>query len=132
MAQAQLCAFPSQVCEVPELAHISSQAAMAPMKAMKTAKSMTKGAIADSLATSCKLKKSVCAKMINSLAELAAAEVTKAGVFTLPGLCKLKTRTKPATKAGKREVFGKVVMVKAKPARKIVKAYPVKALKDSI
>merc|ERR1712190_622574 len=121
-----------QGCEVPALGHTSSHIAMAPMKAMKTAKSMTKGTIADSLATSCELKKSVCAKMINSLAELAAAEVTKAGVFTLPGLCRLKTRTKPATKAGKREVFGKVVMVKARPARKIVKAYPVKALKDSI
>merc|ERR1711948_69962 len=132
MAQAQLWALPSQVCDAPALGHTSSHVAMAPMKAMKTAKSMTKGAIADSLATSCELKKSVCAKMINGLAELAAAEVTKAGVFTLPGLCKLKTRTKPATKAGKREVFGKVVMVKAKPARKIVKAYPVNALKSSI
>merc|ERR1712039_9836 len=50
----------------------------------------------------------------------------------LPGLCRLKTRTKPATKAGKREVFGKVVMVKAKPARKVVKAFPAKALKDSV
>merc|ERR1712190_394333 len=106
--------------KVPTLEHNSSHVAMAPMGAKK----MTKGAIADSLATSCELKKSVCAKMINSLAELAAAEVAKAGVFTLPGLCRLKTRTKPATKAGKREVFGKVVMVKAKPARKIVKAYP--------
>merc|ERR1712050_40592 len=66
----------------------------------------TKGAIADSLATSCELKKSMCAKIINSLAELAAAEVTKAGVFTLPGLCKLKTRTKPATKAGKQDCKG--------------------------
>merc|ERR1712187_619320 len=121
-------------CKSATFAHCDtgSYVAMAPMKAMKTAKSMTKGAIADSLATSCELKKSVCAKMINSLAELAAAEVTKAGVFTLPGLCRLKTRTKPATKAGEREVFGKVVMVKARPARKIVKAYPVKALKDSI
>merc|ERR1712060_400566 len=132
MAQAQLWALPSQVCKVPALGHISSHVAMAPMKAMKTAKSMTKGAIADSLAMSCELKKSVCAKMINSLAELAAAEVTKAGVFTLPGLCRLKTRTKPVTKAGKREVFGKVVMVKAKPARKIVKAYPVAAIKKTI
>merc|ERR1711972_929786 len=123
---------PSQVCEVHVLGHTSFHVAMAPMKAMKMGKSMTKGAITDSLATSCEVKKSVCAKMINSLAELAAAEVSKAGVFTLPGLCRLKTRTKPATKAGKREVFGKVVMVKAKPARKIVKAYPVKALKDSI
>merc|ERR1712084_63484 len=102
---------------------------MAPMKAMK---SMTKGAIADSLATSCELKKSVCAKMINNLAELAAAEVVKAGVFTLPGLCRLKTRTKPATKAGKREIFGKICVVKAKPARKIVKAFPAKAIKDSL
>merc|ERR1711982_222002 len=127
-AQAPSWSLPSQNCNAPALGHTSSHIAMAPMKAMKTAKSMTKGAIADSLATSCELKKSVCAKMINSLAELAAAEVTKAGVFTLPGLCRLKTRTKPATKAGKR----KVVMVKARPARKIVKAYPVKALKDSI
>merc|ERR1712048_681262 len=39
---------------------------------------------------------------------------------------------KPATKAGKREVFGKVVMVKAKPARKVVKAFPVSALKQSV
>merc|ERR1712173_369249 len=49
-----------------------------------------------------------------------------------PRLARLKIRTKPATKAGKKEVFGKLVMVKAKPARKIVKAYPVAALKKSI
>merc|ERR1712039_443295 len=105
---------------------------MAPMKTMKAAKSMGKGAIADALATSCELKKSVCAKVINSLAELATTEVAKTGVFMLPGLCRLKTRTKPATKAGKREIFGKVVVVKAKPARKIVKAFPAKAIKDSV
>merc|ERR1711933_713844 len=106
---------------------------MAPMKAMKAAgKPMTKGAIAEALATSCELKKSVCSKFIDSLAEIATKEVGKTGLFSLPGLCRLKTRTKPATKAGKREVFGKVVMVKAKPARKIVKAFPAAALKKSI
>jgi len=36
------------------------------------------------------------------------------------------------TKAGKKEVFGKVVMVKAKPATTVVKAYCVSALKKSI
>ena len=41
----------------------------------------------------------------------------------------IKTRLKPATKAGKREVFGKVVMVKARPARTVVKAFPAAALK---
>merc|ERR1711972_1301694 len=106
---------------------------MAPMKTMKaTTRPMTKGAIAEALATSCELKKSVCSKFIDSLSEIATQEVAKTGLFSLPGLCRLKTRTKPAPKAGKREVFGKVVMVKAKPARKIVKAFPAKALKDSV
>merc|ERR1712187_536769 len=103
---------------------------MAPMKV--AGKPMTKGAIAEALATSCELKKSVCSKFIDSLAEIATKEVGKTGLFSLPGLCRSKTRTKPATKAGKREVFGKVVMVKAKPARKIVKAFPAAALKKSI
>merc|ERR1712207_63050 len=106
----------------------------APMKAAMKAgsKAMTKGAIADSLAAKCEVKKAVAAKLINTLAEIGTAEVKKAGVFTLPGLFRIKTRMKPATKAGKREVFGKVVMVKAKPARKIVKAFPAAALKNSI
>ena len=114
---------------MPRFVELASFIAMAPMKTMKC---MSKGAIAQALAESCELKKSVCAKMINNLAELAAAEVAKAGVFTLPGLCRLKTRTKPATKAGKREVFGKVVMVKAKPAKTVVKGYCVAALKKSV
>merc|ERR1739838_695711 len=107
-------------------------AIMAPMKAMKAGgKAMTKGAIAETLATQCELKKSVAAK-VNSLAEIGTAEVKKSGIFTLPGLCRIKTRMKPATKAGKREIFGKMTIVKAKPAKKVVKAFPVAALKASI
>ena len=41
----------------------------------------------------------------------------------------IKIRKKPATKTWKREVFGYVVMVKAKPACTSVKAYCVAALK---
>ena len=44
----------------------------------------------------------------------------------------LKTRTKPTTKAGKRELFGTVVIVKATLARKNVNACPAKAFKTSI
>ena len=103
------------------------------MKTMKSgAKAMTKGAIADAVATKCELKKSVAAKVINSLTEIATDEVKKAGIFSFPGLCRIKTRMKPATKAGKREIFGKMTIVKAKPAKKIVKAFPVVALKASI
>merc|ERR1712072_446225 len=101
---------------------------MAP-KAMKTAKAMTKGALAEALATESELKKSVCAKIIGSLTEIATKEVVSTGIFTLPGLCRIKTRVKPATKAGKKEIFGKTVMVKAKPARTVVKSYTVAALK---
>merc|ERR1719242_2340934 len=99
---------------------------------VKAVKAMSKGGIAEALATGCELKKSAASKVLDSLASIATAEVKKTGVFTIPGLARLKIRTKPATKAGKREVFGKLVMVKAKPARKIVKAYPVAALKKSI
>merc|ERR1711924_270681 len=97
-----------------------------------TAKAMTKGALAEQLATECELKKATCSKIIGSLAEIATQEVPKTGVFSLPGLLKIKTRTKPATKAGKKEIFGKMVVVKAKPARKIVKAFPLAALKKSV
>merc|ERR1712032_267252 len=105
---------------------------MAPMKAKAAVRAMSKGGIAEALATACEVKKTVASKCLDELARVATQEVKKTGVFTVPGLARLKIRTKPATKAGKREVFGKVVMVKAKPARKIVKAFPVAALKASI
>jgi hypothetical protein len=44
----------------------------------------------------------------------------------------LKTRLKPAQKAGKREMFGKVVLVEAKPAKTVVKAFPAAAVKKAI
>merc|ERR1712226_218232 len=108
-----------------------SVSSMAPMKKVAV-KAMSKGGIANALATGCELKKSVTSKVLEVLASVATQEVKKTGKFTIPGLCMLKLRTKPATKAGKKGIFGKVVMVKAKPARKIVKALPVKALQDSI
>merc|ERR1739846_255183 len=80
-------------------------------------KAMTKGSIADSLANSVELKKSVTTKVLNSLAELGQAEVKKTGIFTIPGLARIKTRRKPATKASKKMMFGKEVVVKAKPAK---------------
>ena len=56
------------------------------------------------------------------------------GLFTLPGLLKLKVVRKPATKAreGINPFTGEEMMFKAKPARKIVRARPVKAAKDAV
>merc|ERR1719476_265324 len=103
------------------------------MKSMKAAaKSITKGALAEALATATELKKSDCSKVMTSLAEVVSKEVKKTGKVIIPGVAMIKTRVKPATKAGKREMFGKVVMVAAKPAKTVVKAFPVGALKKSI
>merc|ERR1739845_103349 len=104
---------------------------MAPMK-KAVGKAMTKGAIAEAIATEFEIKKNVAGKIVASLAELGAKEVKKSGIFTFPGLCRIKTRVKPATKACNKEIFGKMRMVKAKPARTIVKAFPVAALKQSV
>merc|ERR1712184_120457 len=106
---------------------------MGKSKSIKTsAKAISKGAVTKMLATKHELKQAACSKMINSLVAIATTEVKKNGVFTIPGLCRLKTRTKPATKAGVRNIFGKETKVKAKPAKTIVKAYPVAALKKQI
>ena len=54
------------------------------------------------------------------------------GVFALPGLVKIKVINKPATKARKGiNPFTKEECIfKAKPARKVIKVRPLKALKD--
>merc|ERR1711985_149106 len=81
---------------------------MAPMKVKATtAKAMTKGALVKAVAEKHELKTKACSEIIDSLVEIATTEVKKTGIFTLPGLCRLKLRTKPATKAGVRNIFGK-------------------------
>merc|ERR1711985_191097 len=102
------------------------------LKAMKAVTSMGKGAIAEALATETGLKKSQCSKVMGVLADVAQTQVKKAGKFVVPGVCMVKTRVKPATKAGKKVMFGKEVVVKAKPAKTVVKAFPVAALKKAI
>ena len=113
---------------------------MAPMKTMKAMKSamksgskvMTKGALIRTLAEQHEMKTKACAGLLESLVTLATTEVKKTGIFTIPGLCRIKTRVKPATKAGVRMAFGQEMKVKAKPARTVVKAFPVAALKAQI
>merc|ERR1719388_623604 len=102
------------------------------MKAMKAVRAMPKSGIADALAEACEAKRSEMNKALEALAEVAAKEVKGTGKFVIPGVCMIKTRHKPATKAGKRMAFGKEVKVKAKPARTVVKAFAPKALKDVV
>merc|ERR1712228_1060401 len=101
------------------------------MKSMKTgAKAMSKGALSAAIAEEHEMKPKQVGEIIDSLVKLGTAEVKKSGIFTIPGLCRIKTRVKPATKAGKKNIFGKEVKAKAKPARTVVKAFAVAALKS--
>merc|ERR1712037_413064 len=107
--------------------------AMVAMKAMKVGQTaLSKGGIADALSTKTGLKRKECVNALNTLAEVGASEVKANGKFTVPGLCFIKTRLKPATQAGKKEMFGKTVMVKAMKARTVVKARPASALKQVV
>merc|ERR1711920_1036520 len=101
-------------------------------KARKSGAPMSKGGLAEALAGQHDLKKSVCSKLLAALADIGTKEVKGKGLFTVHGLCRIKTRVKPATKAGKRMMFGKEVVVKAKPAKTVVKAYAVSALKKIV
>lgn len=57
-----------------------------------------------------------------------------AGMFTLPGLLKMRVVKKPATKArkGVNPFTGQEMMFKAKPASKTVKVAALKGLKDMV
>jgi len=56
------------------------------------------------------------------------------GLFTLPGLLKMKVVKKPATKAreGINPFTGQKMMFKAKPASKKVRVMPLKSLKAMV
>ncbi len=56
------------------------------------------------------------------------------GLFTVPGLLKMRVVKKKATKArkGVNPFTGEEMMFKAKPATKVVKVSPLKGLKDMV
>ena len=72
--------------------------------------------------------------VLETLAQVGYKELKKNGIFLLPGFAKLVVIKKPATKARKGiNPFTKEPTVfKAKPARKVVRARPVKAAKDAV
>merc|ERR1719267_123025 len=100
--------------------------AMKAMKSMKKgAKAMAKSAINAAIAEEHGMKPKQVAQVLDSLATIGATQVKKAGIFAIPGLCRIKTRRKKATKASTREIFGEMRKVKAKPAKTVVKAFAV-------
>jgi nucleoid DNA-binding protein len=71
-----------------------------------------------------------------ALGELIGKELGKKGPgqFVVPGLLKLKVVRKPATKAkqGRNPFTGEPITIKARPAKNVVRAVPMKALKEMV
>jgi nucleoid DNA-binding protein len=97
-------------------------------------KAATKSEIMKSLSDSTGLSKKEVAAVFDALGGVIKVQLKKANVFMLPGLVKLRVIHKPATKAkqGINPFTKEPMMIKAKPARKVVRAAALKALKDAV
>ncbi len=109
---------------------------MTKKKTAPAKKPMTKSEILSSLSESSGFSKKEVAGLFDDLATMISKNLKKSGpgVFTVPGLSKIKVVRKPATKArrGINPFTQEEMMFKAKPPRNVVKLQPLKALKDMV
>ncbi|WP_422931175.1 HU family DNA-binding protein [Singulisphaera sp. PoT] len=114
----------------------AAPAEKAPAAAKPAAKSATKAEVFSTLSERTGLTKSEISSVFTALNEVIGKELGKKGpgLFVVPGLLKLKVVRKPATKAkqGVNPFTKEPMTIKAKPARNVVKALPLKALKDLV
>jgi len=99
------------------------------------AKQMTKSELIEKITgENSELTKRQVKGVLETMTTIGYKELKKSGVFLLPGFAKFVVVKKPATKARKGiNPFTKEPTVfKAKPARKIIRARPVKAAKDAV
>jgi nucleoid DNA-binding protein len=96
----------------------------------------TKSEILSSIAETTELSRKEVASVFEALEGLIQDNLKPRGpgMFSVPGLMKIKVNKKPATKARKgiNPFTKEEVMFKAKPARKVVKILPLKGLKDMV
>jgi nucleoid DNA-binding protein len=104
------------------------------IKGTTMATQLSKSQLIERIATSTELSKRDVKSVMDSLVDVGHKELKKAGIFLVPGFAKFVVVKKPATKArkGVNPFTGEEMMFKAKPARKIVRARPVKAAKDAV
>ncbi|HEY2732993.1 MAG TPA: HU family DNA-binding protein [Polyangiales bacterium] len=97
---------------------------------------LNKSQILADIATTTGIAKRDVSKVVEELATVIERHIGKKGPgsFTMPGLFKIKTIRKPATKARKgiNPFTKEEVTFKAKPARTVIKIRPLKKLKDMV
>jgi nucleoid DNA-binding protein len=98
------------------------------------AKLMTKSELVAKIADEPSMAKNDVKGVIESLADVGYKELKRNGAFVVPGFAKFVVIKKPATKArqGINPFTKEPTMFKAKPARKVIKARPVKGVKDAV
>lgn len=105
------------------------------MAAKKTsAKPMSKTELINAVVEGSKVPKKEVKAVLDALTAVGHKELKRKNVFTVPGFAKLTVTKKPATKErkGVNPFTGEPMIIKAKPARKSVRARPVKAAKDAV
>ncbi len=99
-------------------------------------KRMTKAQVVAELAETAQIDKKAVNAVLSGLADIVNRELGAkgSGEFVVPGLVKLKTVKKPATKdrQGINPFTKQPMTIKGKPASKKVRATAVKALKDMV
>lgn len=99
-------------------------------------KPMTKSDILNAMSEKTDLSRKQVSGFFDELSGLIRQNIGKKGpgVFTIPGLAKIKVVHKPATKARKgiSPFTGEEMIFKAKPARRVVKVQPLKAVKEMV
>jgi nucleoid DNA-binding protein len=99
-------------------------------------KAATKSKVFEEIANRADLSKKQVAGVFDALNDYIKSELGKKGpgLFTLPGLLKIKRVEKPATKArqGINPRTGEQITIKAKPKRTVVRAVALKGLKEMV
>jgi nucleoid DNA-binding protein len=128
----------TKAAEAPKAAKAAKSAAKPAAKAAPkpAAKPATKSEIYAKLAEQTGLGKKDVAAVFEAMSGLIESEIGKKGpgVFTIPSLLRIKVVHRPATKErpGFNPATKEPIMIKAKPARKVIKILPLKALKELI
>jgi nucleoid DNA-binding protein len=101
-----------------------------------SSKPRTKNEIMNILAEATGLSKKEISTVFQAMADVIGKDIGKrgCGVFTMPGLMKIRVVNRPATKSrkGTNPFTGEEMVFAAKPARNVVRIRPLKALKDMV
>ena len=95
---------------------------------------MSKTELIEAVASQSGLEKKQVTAVLDGLNDVIYKELKAENEVMIPGLLKLTAVTKPAVPAreGLNPFTKEMTMFKAKPARKVIKPRPLKALKDAV